>query len=122
MSRTVLICDDATFMRKWIRDALAGTDYEVVGEAQDGQEAVEQFDRLRPDVATMDIIMPRKTGIEAVQEIIAKHPTAKILMSTAVGQEAILKEALQAGAKGFVVKPFTPSAVLAELERIVGMG
>ena len=120
MSRTVLICDDAMFMRNWVRDALAGTEYEVVGEAKDGQEAIEQYDRLLPDVVTMDIIMPRKTGIEAVGEIIARHPDACILMSTAVGQEKILMDAIRAGAKGFVVKPFTPSAVLEALERILG--
>jgi two-component system chemotaxis response regulator CheY len=117
MSRTVLICDDAMFMRNRIRDALRGSDYEVVGEAEDGQEAVEQFERLKPDVVTMDIVMPRKTGIEAVREIVGNHPDARILMCTAIGQETYLQQALSAGAVGYVIKPFKAEAVQTALWR-----
>ncbi|MCD6579445.1 response regulator [bacterium] len=114
----VLIVDDAIFMRTMIRDILEKNGFEIVGEAGSGKEAIEKFTRLKPDLVTMDIVMPEMGGIEAVKSIIKIDPTAKILMCSAMGQKALVIEAIQAGAKDFVVKPFQPSAVIEAITRI----
>lgn len=118
MSLRVLICDDAMFMRNRIKEALDGSVYEVVGEAEDGEQAVQRYDELRPDVVTMDIVMPRMTGIEAVREIVGRHPGARVVICTAIGQEAYLGEAIRAGAQDYIIKPFKPSVVQEVLERV----
>ena len=120
MSRTVLICDDAIFMRTMVGDILQQAGYEVVGEATTGAEAVERYRALRPDFVTMDIVMPDMGGIDAVREITKQDPTARILMCSAMGQQALVVEAIQAGAKDFVVKPFQPSRVLEAVQRVLG--
>lgn len=120
MSRTVLICDDAIFMRTMIADILTNAGYEVVGEAESGLQAVEKYKQLRPDLVTMDIVMPDMGGIEAVREITRFDPAAKVLMCSAMGQQALVVEAIQAGAKDFVVKPFQPARVLEAVQRVVG--
>jgi len=116
----VLVCDDAIFMRTMISDILSGAGYEVVGEAESGVQAIERYKELRPDLVTMDIVMPDMGGIEAVREIIKADPDAKILMCSAMGQQALVVEAIQAGAKDFVVKPFQPSRVLEAVQRVLG--
>ncbi|MCK4643118.1 response regulator [bacterium] len=115
----VLIADDAIFMRTMIRDILEKNGYEVVGEASTGKEAVEKYQRLQPDMVTMDIVMPGMGGIEAVKAIMKIDPNAKILMCSAMGQKALVIEAIQAGAKDFVVKPFQPSSVIEAITRIL---
>ena len=120
MSHTILVCDDAIFMRTMIGDILTGAGYEVVGEAETGVQAVEQYSRLKPDLVTMDIVMPDMGGIDAVREIRRQDPDAKILMCSAMGQQALVVEAIQAGAKDFVVKPFQPSRVLEAVQRLLG--
>jgi two-component system, chemotaxis family, chemotaxis protein CheY len=120
MSSTVLICDDAIFMRTMIGDILRQAGFEVVGEAENGQQAVEKYRELRPDLVTMDIVMPDMGGIDAVREIIREDPKAKILMCSAMGQQALVIEAIQAGARDFVVKPFQPSRVLEAVQRVLG--
>ena len=115
----VLIADDAIFMRTMIRDILEKNGYEVVGEASTGKEAVEKYQRLHPDLVTMDIVMPGMGGIEAVKAIMKIDPNAKILMCSAMGQKALVIEAIQAGAKDFVVKPFQPSSVIEAITRIL---
>ncbi len=120
MSSTVLICDDAIFMRTMIGDILRQAGFEVVGEAENGQQAVEKYRALRPDFVTMDIVMPDMGGIDAVREIIREDPQAKILMCSAMGQQALVIEAIQAGARDFVVKPFQPSRVLEAVQRVLG--
>ncbi len=120
MSHTILVCDDAIFMRTMISDILTGAGYEVVGEAETGVQAVEQYSRLKPDLVTMDIVMPDMGGIDAVREIRRLDPDAKILMCSAMGQQALVVEAIQAGAKDFVVKPFQPSRVLEAVQRVLG--
>jgi two-component system, chemotaxis family, chemotaxis protein CheY len=120
MSSTVLICDDAIFMRTMIGDILRQAGFEVVGEAENGQQAVEKYRALRPDFVTMDIVMPDMGGIDAVREIIREDPQAKILMCSAMGQQALVIEAIQAGARDFVVKPFQPSRVLEAVQRVIG--
>ena len=120
MSHSVLVCDDAIFMRTMISDILTQAGYEVVGEAETGIQAVEKFKELSPDLVTMDIVMPDMGGIDAVREIIALDPDARILMCSAMGQQALVVEAIQAGAKDFVVKPFQPSRVLEAVQRVLG--
>lgn len=120
MAHTVLVCDDAIFMRTMITDILTQAGYEVIGEAESGAQAVEKFRQLRPDLVTMDIVMPDMGGIEAVREICKENPEAKILMCSAMGQQALVVEAIQAGAKDFVVKPFQPSRVLEAVQRLLG--
>jgi two-component system chemotaxis response regulator CheY len=116
----VLVCDDAIFMRTMISDILTQAGYEVVGEAETGAEAVERYRALKPDLVTMDIVMPDMSGIDAVREICRTDPEAKILMCSAMGQQALVVEAIQAGAKDFVVKPFQPSRVLEAVQRLLG--
>jgi two-component system, chemotaxis family, chemotaxis protein CheY len=119
-SRSVLICDDAIFMRTMIGDILTQAGYRVVGEAADGAQAVARYRDLRPDLVTMDIVMPDMGGIDAVREIVRDDPGAKILMCSAMGQQALVVEAIQAGARDFVVKPFQPSRVLEAVQRVLG--
>jgi len=116
----VLVCDDAIFMRTMISDILSGAGYEVVGEAETGLQAIERYRSLNPDLVTMDIVMPDMGGIDAVREIVKQDPNAKILMCSAMGQQALVVEAIQAGAKDFVVKPFQPSRVLEAVQRVLG--
>ncbi len=120
MGRTVLICDDAIFMRAMIGDILRQAGFEVVGEAETGSQAVEKYRELRPDLVTMDIVMPDMGGIDAVRAIMAEFPDAQILMCSAMGQQALVVEAVQAGARDFVVKPFQPSRVLEAVQRVLG--
>ncbi len=119
MNQTVLVCDDAIFMRTMISDILSQAGFEVVGEAESGLQAVEKYRMLKPDLVTMDIVMPDMGGIEAVREICKNDPEAKILMCSAMGQQALVVEAIQAGAKDFVVKPFQPSRVLEAVQRVL---
>jgi two-component system chemotaxis response regulator CheY len=117
VSHTVLVCDDAVFMRTMISDILSQAGYEVIGEAATGVEAVEKYRELKPDLVTMDIVMPDMGGIDAVREIVKFDPGARVLMCSAMGQQALVVEAIQAGAKDFVVKPFQPSRVLEAMQR-----
>ncbi len=119
MNHTVLVCDDAIFMRTMISDILSQAGFEVVGEAESGVQAVEKYRELKPDLVTMDIVMPDMGGIEAVREICKADPEARILMCSAMGQQALVVEAIQAGAKDFVVKPFQPSRVLEAVQRVL---
>ena len=120
MSQTVLICDDAIFMRTMISDILQQSGFEIIGEAESGLEAIEKYKQLRPDLVTMDIVMPDMGGIDAVREITKLDANARILMCSAMGQQALVVEAIQAGAKDFVVKPFQPSRVLEAVQRVLG--
>ena len=108
----VLVVDDAAFMRKMLGDVLAKAGHEVIGEGANGNEAVDQFQSLKPDIMTLDITMPEKDGLAALREILALDATAKIVMCSALGQESKVLEAIKAGAKDFVVKPFQPDRVL----------
>ena len=108
----VLVVDDAAFMRKMLGDVLAKGGHEVVGEGANGNEAVEQFESLKPDIMTLDITMPEKDGLAALREILALDSAARIVMCSALGQETKVLEAIKAGARDFVVKPFQPDRVL----------
>lgn len=115
----VLVADDASFMRQMIREIVESEGFEVCGEASDGVEAVDEFKKLQPDVVTMDIVMPLKSGIDAVRGIIALDPGARVVMCSALGQETLVAEAIQAGAKDFIVKPFKPDAVIETLKKVL---
>lgn len=117
MSKRVLIVDDALFMRMKLKDILERNGFEVVAEAQNGMEAVEKFKSERPDIVTMDITMPEMSGIEAVKAIKKIDPDAKIIMCSAMGQQAMVMEAIQAGAQDFIVKPFQSDRVLDALNK-----
>ena len=116
----VLIVDDAAFMRKMLGDVLAKGGHEVIGEGANGSEAIDQFQALRPDIMTLDITMPEKDGLAALREILTLEPTAKIVMCSALGQESKVLEAIKAGAKDFVVKPFQPDRVLDAIGKALG--
>ena len=118
MSR-VLIADDASFMRQMIREIIEPEGFEVVGEAADGVQVVEEFRKLSPDLVMMDIVMPRCSGIDAVKEIIAIDPEAQVVMCSALGQETLVMEALRAGARDFIVKPFKPDTVVSTLRKVI---
>ena len=119
MKARVLIADDASFMRQMIREIIEPEGYEVVGEATNGMEAVALYLELQPDLVTMDIVMPKRSGIEAVRGILAEDPHAQVVMCSALGQETLVMEALHAGAKNFIVKPFKPDAVISTLDRLL---
>ena len=114
----ILIVDDAAFMRMVIRRALATTDYEIVGEAADGEQAIIEYKKLMPDVVTMDITMPNKDGLAATKEIKAFDPKAKILICSAMGQMSMVKDAILLGAFDFIVKPLDPERLLAALHKM----
>lgn len=120
MPHRVLIVDDAMFMRAMIRDILVNSGrYEVVGEATNGSESIERYGVLKPDLVTMDIVMPQMDGIEATREILKQNPQAKVIMCSALGQEALVIESIAAGAKDFIVKPFSAEKVLKVLDSVI---
>jgi two-component system chemotaxis response regulator CheY len=112
MTKQVLIVDDAAFMRMMLKDILVKGGYEIVGESSNGKDALEAFDKLHPDLVTMDITMPEMDGIEAVKQLMKSHPEAKVVMVSAMGQEKLIVEAMEAGANDFIVKPFQPAKIL----------
>ncbi len=117
MSHRILIVDDAAFMRMMIKEILSKNGYTIVGEAGDGAQAVEKYKEFTPDLVTMDITMPEMDGITAVKEIRKINPNAKIIMCSAMGQQAMVIDAIQAGAKDFIVKPFQADRVLEAIRK-----
>lgn len=118
----VLIVDDAAFMRMMIKDILSKHGFDVAGEAADGVEAIEKYKELSPDLVTLDITMPEMDGLVALKEILKIDSEAKVLMCSAMGQQAMVIEAIQAGAKDFIVKPFKPDRVIEAVNRTLGLG
>lgn len=118
-SKRVLVVDDAVVMRMMIKGILAKNGYDVVGEAQNGAEAVERYKELSPDLVTMDMIMPEMDGISAVKAIVAHDPEAKIIMCSSMGQQALVVEAIAAGAKSFITKPFQPPKILETINKVL---
>ncbi|TQR37209.1 response regulator [Lysinibacillus sphaericus] len=117
---TVLVVDDTLFMRVAISNMFSEWGYEVVGNAGNGKEAVAMYRELQPDLVTMDVTMPVMTGIEAVKEIIPEFPDAKIIMITALGQQKLIVEAIESGAKDFMTKPFEPERLKAVVDQLLG--
>ena len=120
MAKRVLVVDDAIFMRNMIKDIFSGGGFEIAGEAANGLEAVEKYKELKPDLTTMDIVMPFKSGIEATREIVRHDARAVIVMCSALGQESLVMEAIEAGATDFIVKPFRGEDVLAVVKKVLG--
>ncbi|MGI6175388.1 MAG: response regulator [Christensenellales bacterium] len=110
--KKVLVVDDATFMRVSIKNMLAKNGYEVVGEAENGDTAIQKYKELSPDIVTMDITMPEKDGLASLKEILAFDPGANVIMVSAMGQESMVREAIISGAKGFIVKPFKEDVII----------
>ena len=119
MAKNILICDDAAFMRMMIKDILTKNGYNVVGEAENGAKAVEKYQELKPDLVLMDITMPEMDGIQALKAINAADPSATVIMCSAMGQQAMVIESIQSGAKDFIVKPFQQDRVLEAVRKVV---
>jgi len=119
MGKRILVVDDAAFMRMMIKDILTKNGYEVCAEAEDGLKAVEKYVKEKPDLVMMDITMPNMNGIEAVREIMKIDPAANVVICSAMGQQAMVIEAIQAGAKDFIVKPFQADRVLETVRKIL---
>ena len=120
MAKNILVCDDAAFMRMMIKDILTKNGYNVAGEAENGLKAVEKYKEVTPDLVLMDITMPEMDGIQALKEIKKIDAAAKIIMCSAMGQQAMVIESIQAGAKDFIVKPFQAERVLEAVKKVVG--
>jgi Response regulator containing CheY-like receiver, AAA-type ATPase, and DNA-binding domains len=120
MAKSILICDDAAFMRMMIKDILTKNGYAVAGEAENGVKAVEKYNETKPDLVMMDITMPEMDGIQALKKIKAADPSANIIMCSAMGQQAMVIESIQSGAKDFIVKPFQADRVLEAVKKAVG--
>ncbi|MFG6358269.1 MAG: response regulator [Acetatifactor sp.] len=120
MAKNILICDDAAFMRMMIKDILSKNGYNVVGEAENGAKAVEKYAELKPDLVLMDITMPEMDGIAALKAIKASDAGATVIMCSAMGQQAMVIESIQAGAKDFIVKPFQADRVIEAVKKVVG--
>ncbi len=120
MAKNILVCDDAAFMRMMIKDILTKNGYNVAGEAENGLKAVEKYSELKPDLVLMDITMPEMDGIQALKKIKEVDPAATVIMCSAMGQQAMVIESIQAGAKDFIVKPFQADRVLDAVKKIVG--
>lgn len=120
MGKKVLITDDTAFMRMTLKNVLEKNGFEIAGEAEDGLQAVEKYGQLNPDLVTMDITMPNMDGITAIKHIVEKNPEAKIVVVSAMGQKALVIEALNAGAKDFIVKPFQPDRIVEALNKVAG--
>ncbi len=120
MGKNILIVDDAAFMRMMIKDILTKNGYAVVGEAENGVKALEKYNELKPDLVLMDITMPEKDGIQALKDIKASDPGAHVIMCSAMGQQAMVIESIQSGAKDFIVKPFQADRVIEAVKKVVG--
>ncbi|WAM32112.1 chemotaxis protein CheY [Caldicellulosiruptor naganoensis] len=120
MSKRILIVDDAAFMRMMLKDIITKNGYEVAGEAENGRRAVELYKELKPDLVMMDITMPEMDGIQAVREIKKIDPQAKIIMCSAMGQQAMVIESIQAGARDFIVKPFQAERIVEAIKKVLG--
>lgn len=118
MKMRVLVVDDAIFMRRMISDILVENGMEIVGEADTGAKAIERYKELRPDLVTMDIIMPEMNGIDAVRKIVEHDAQAKIVMCSALGQQALVQDAIAAGAKDFLIKPFNAARVVEVIAKV----
>ena len=120
MAKNILICDDAAFMRMMIKDILTKNGYGIAGEAENGQIAVDKYNETKPDLVLMDITMPEMDGIQALKKIREADSNAVVVMCSAMGQQAMVIEAIQSGAKDFIVKPFQADRVLEAVKKVVG--
>lgn len=115
---SILIADDAAFMRMVLKNALIKLGHEIIGEAENGKVAIQLYEKLKPDIVTMDITMPEMSGVEAVKEIKKINPNATIIMCSAMGQQSMIVDAIQSGAKDFIIKPFTETRIKEALDKV----
>lgn len=120
MAKNIMICDDAAFMRMMIKDILTKNGYNVAAEAENGAKAVEKYTEVKPDLVLMDITMPELDGLQALKKIKELDPGATVIMCSAMGQQAMVIESIQSGAKDFIVKPFQADRVLEAVKKAVG--
>lgn len=120
MAKNILIADDATFMRLMLKDILIKNGYNIIGEAQNGIDAINKYNELKPDLVTLDITMPEMDGLTALKYLREADPNANVIMCSAMGQQAMVIEAIQNGAKDFIVKPFQPDRVVEAIKKIIG--
>lgn len=120
MAKNILIVDDAAFMRMMIKDILTKNGYNVAGEAENGLKAIDKYNEVKPDLVLMDITMPEMDGIQALKNIKAADPGAMVIMCSAMGQQAMVIESIQAGARDFIVKPFQADRVIEAVKKVVG--
>jgi two-component system chemotaxis response regulator CheY len=120
MAKSILICDDAAFMRMMIKDILVKNGYSIAGEAENGLKAIDKYTETKPDLVMMDITMPEMDGIQALKKIKELDPSANVIMCSAMGQQAMVIESIQSGAKDFIVKPFQAERVLEAVKKVVG--
>ena len=119
MAKSILICDDAAFMRMMIKDILVKNGYNIAGEAENGVKAVEKYQETKPDLVLVDITMPEMDGIQALKKIKAIDANASVVMCSAIGQQAMVIESIQSGARDFIVKPFQPDRVIEAVKKAV---
>ena len=117
----IMIVDDSAFMRKIIKNALVSAGYSEIIEVSSGSEAVEQYKSQTPNLVFMDILMPGLSGTDALKGIVASNPNANVVMCSSMGQESVVTEAIQIGAKDFIVKPFTPDKIIEVVKKILGV-
>ncbi len=115
----ILVVDDTAFMRALLKNILFSGGHTIIGEAENGEEAIARFRELKPDLVTMDVVMPKMNGIEALKSIKGIDPVARVIMCTAVGQEQMVKLAIKSGARGYIVKPFQAAKVLEEINAVL---
>jgi len=115
----IMIVDDSLLMRNKLIKVLESLGYNVVGTATDGMDAIKKFDAILPDIVTMDISMPKMNGLDAVEKIIEKYPSAKIVMISAINQKSLVLEAIEKGAKHFIVKPFSSNKIQTVIEQVM---
>jgi|LGVE01.1.fsa_nt_gb two-component system chemotaxis response regulator CheY len=120
MSKRILVVDDAVFMRMMLKDILEKNGFEIAGEAANGLEAIEVYKETKPDLVTMDVTMPEMDGLDALKEIKKIDPSAKIVMCSAMGQQGMVMDAIKAGARDFIVKPFNGDRVVEALNKVLG--
>jgi two-component system chemotaxis response regulator CheY len=116
----IVVADDASFMRMMLKNILVQGGYEVIGEADNGAKAIEKYFELKPDLITLDITMPEMDGVTACKEILSRDSNANVIMCSAMGQQAIVVEAIMAGAKDFIIKPFQTERVIEAVKRVIG--
>ena len=122
MARSVLVVDDISFVRKTLITILSDAGYQVVGEAEDGAQALKMYKSLQPDVVMMDAVMPKMSGIEATRAIMKLDKSAKVIVVSAMGQESVIMEAIHSGAKDYILKPFSKTDILRAIEHVLYSG
>lgn len=118
MSKKIMVVDDSRIAQLQLQEILSGTDYEVVACCQSGEEALEMYDKVKPDLVTMDIVMPGMDGLQAARLLLQAHPDARVLMISSLAYDDTIHEADDIGAKGFVYKPFERDDIIQSMQKV----